>query len=663
MVNATSFGDLAGPLRLQAGGTLNPRRHLYVERPEDRILFKLLSEQEYVNVLTSRQMGKSSLMVRTAQALSESGVRCAIVDLAAELGTPATSSMYFHDLLTKIARDLQIENKLPAWWRHNASHVPNKLFIDFFRDLVAPQIDVPIVCFLDEIDSTIKFPWADDLFVALRGMHNERPLNPAFERVSFCLLGVATPDELIKDTRTTPYNIGTMIELSDFDLERDNLSHLAQAVHEDDALGHLVVKRIMDWTDGHPYLTMRLCTELMRRDVSSLDEIDALVEKFLANLQSSYVDAHFRQIVRFIETRITDQADVLDLYRRILGGAREHDGSTRVHGELKLSGLVKRDRHGDLRVRNATYAHLFNFNWLADVRALRQLDTSRRTLQAREFLASRGVVIGQNRIGSNVIKFPRNAGQNVWNEVIEELKYISYIKRIDVSYTGIKEVTRLQDIDKSNLQSIKAAHSKIVGLGDIVGLDDLRELDLAYTEHLNTLDGLERLDRLQFLDLTETRNSDFSFLRKLDQLEEIILRGTNVTDCEIVSEITSLRRVSLAFTPILEIAPLACLEALVELELFGTSVVNVDAVSGLTKLRRLDLFGTRVAELAPLAELGELQWLDLAHTEVVDVAPLASLINLRKLDLSGTMVKRESVGELRRQLEKRGNRSILIVGP
>ena len=38
------------------------------------------------------------------------------------------------------------------------------------------------------------------------------------------------PNELIKDRRTTPYNIGKTIELQDFDSERDDLGPLYRAV-------------------------------------------------------------------------------------------------------------------------------------------------------------------------------------------------------------------------------------------------------------------------------------------------------------------------------------------------------------------------------------------------------------------------------------------------
>ena len=83
---------------------------------------------------------------------------------------------------------------------------------------------VPIVIFLDEIDSTLKHTFTDGLFTAIRGMYNERSLVPEYEQVTFCLVGVATPNELIKDRRTTAYNVGRTLSLRDFDAGRDDLA-------------------------------------------------------------------------------------------------------------------------------------------------------------------------------------------------------------------------------------------------------------------------------------------------------------------------------------------------------------------------------------------------------------------------------------------------------
>jgi hypothetical protein len=56
------------------GGTLPPGVPSYVERQADKDLYEGLSRGEFCYVLTSRQMGKSSLMVHAAARLREDGV-------------------------------------------------------------------------------------------------------------------------------------------------------------------------------------------------------------------------------------------------------------------------------------------------------------------------------------------------------------------------------------------------------------------------------------------------------------------------------------------------------------------------------------------------------------------------------------------------------------
>src|SRR5262245_22600564 len=99
---------MSAELQLQAGGTLNSRRHLYIERREDEKFFELLEQAEYVNVLSSRQMGKSSLMMRAVQRLSEKGIKSVTIDLAAELGTPPNLDVFYLGLLSKIVRVLEL---------------------------------------------------------------------------------------------------------------------------------------------------------------------------------------------------------------------------------------------------------------------------------------------------------------------------------------------------------------------------------------------------------------------------------------------------------------------------------------------------------------------------------------------------------------------------
>src|SRR5262249_19537937 len=74
-----------------------------------------------------------------------------------------------------------------------------------------------LVIFLDEIDAVRSLPFStDEFFAAIRECYNGRTEDAEYERLTFCLLGVASPSDLIRDARTTPFNIGRRIELDDF---------------------------------------------------------------------------------------------------------------------------------------------------------------------------------------------------------------------------------------------------------------------------------------------------------------------------------------------------------------------------------------------------------------------------------------------------------------
>ena len=63
------------------GGTLNPDAPSYIVRKADRELCDHILAGDICYVLTPRQMGKSSLMLRTAKRLEKEGILTATVDL------------------------------------------------------------------------------------------------------------------------------------------------------------------------------------------------------------------------------------------------------------------------------------------------------------------------------------------------------------------------------------------------------------------------------------------------------------------------------------------------------------------------------------------------------------------------------------------------------
>lgn len=81
---------------------------------------------------------------------------------------------------------------------------------ELLETVLLEAIAQPIVIFIDEIDSTLSLPFnADDFFALIRACHE-------YKRLTFALLGVATPGDLIADKTRTPFNIGRAIQLNGF---------------------------------------------------------------------------------------------------------------------------------------------------------------------------------------------------------------------------------------------------------------------------------------------------------------------------------------------------------------------------------------------------------------------------------------------------------------
>src|SRR5205823_4554429 len=131
-------------------------------------------------------------------------------------------------------------------------------------------IDAPLVLIIDEIDSVRSLSFStDEFFRAVRGCYNQRAHDASMRNLTICLVGSATPSDLIQDTRTSPFNIGKRIELVDF--TRTECDPLEAGLIGQSAW---LLDRIYYWTNGHPYLTQALCAAAVESSASTVADVD-----------------------------------------------------------------------------------------------------------------------------------------------------------------------------------------------------------------------------------------------------------------------------------------------------------------------------------------------------------------------------------------------------
>ncbi|WP_243714146.1 AAA-like domain-containing protein [Nostoc sp. 106C] len=353
---------MSNPTIYTVGGKVQAGGGIYIPRQADEELLKLCRDATFAYVLTPRQMGKSSLMVRTAQTLADEGIQTVIVDLQ-ELGAKVTAEQWYFGFLVKLDDQLMFVTDVVSWWQeHEHLGVSQRLTL-FFQQVLLAEIEERVVIFVDEIDSTLSLDFTDDFYTAIRYLYVARATNPEFQRLSLVLMGVATPGDLIRDAKRTPFNIGQRVDLTDFTFEE--ALPLAEGLKLITDEAQQLLKWVLNWTEGHPYLTQRLCRAITEQGKSSWSKAD--VDRMVSNtfLGAMSEQDNNLQFVRDMLTKRSPDPEVLTTYRAIRLGKHPvvDEEQSIVKSHLKLSGVVRREQNV-LKVRNQIYRQVFDQKWL-----------------------------------------------------------------------------------------------------------------------------------------------------------------------------------------------------------------------------------------------------------------------------------------------------------
>ncbi|MEM9089349.1 MAG: AAA-like domain-containing protein, partial [Cyanobacteria bacterium P01_F01_bin.53] len=382
----------------QVGGSLPMDSPAYVVRAADKALHKALRKGEFCYILNTRQMGKSSLMVRMMNYLRKEDVCCAAIDMTQIGSETVTVEQWYKGLAVELWRSFNLRKrvKLRDWWAVRKDLSPVQRLSQFIEEIVLAhvgvgqtddqtdgqtddQVDVQtahqttrqIVVFIDEIDSVLglKFP-VDDFFRLIRSCYNQRTVKPGYGRLTFAFFGVATPSMLMRERTKTPFNIGQSIQLKGF--KEHEAQPLLYGLSEKVANPQVLLKEILAWTGGQPFLTQRLCKLIRDADApiptnEEAEWVETLVQtKIIENWESQDEPEHLRTIRDRLLYGEQSATQLLTLYRQILVNDDENgiaSVDSPLENELLLTGLVI-NQQGVLIVHNRAYRLIFDLAWV-----------------------------------------------------------------------------------------------------------------------------------------------------------------------------------------------------------------------------------------------------------------------------------------------------------
>ena len=329
---------------------------LYVQRDADRQIKNIIHDMGRPGyVLVSRQMGKTNLLLNAKRKLETPADVFVYIDLS----NPFESAKSCFENIVDTAIETNVEKfdvvaKVIQERRKELRDTPpHKQHTNELR-LLINAIEGKFVIILDEIDALTTTQYSDQIFAQIRSIYFSRVNFKELEKLTYIISGVIEPNEIIKDPKISPFNIGQKIFLNDFN--REEFEQFI--INSELTLGQEIRDRIFYWTSGNPRMTWDVCSEVENRlktEELTSDLIDKIVNQiYLTTFDKPPID-NIRELVskdREIRNSIVE-----------IEYKKGKEVSDKIKNKLYLSGIINYDEN-DIHIKNEIIKQSLNLEWI-----------------------------------------------------------------------------------------------------------------------------------------------------------------------------------------------------------------------------------------------------------------------------------------------------------
>ncbi|MBE9060029.1 AAA-like domain-containing protein [cf. Phormidesmis sp. LEGE 11477] len=318
-------------LQREPGGAVQFKTGLYVARPptETDCFAEIEQPGALIRIKAPRQMGKTSLMARILSHAREQGYQTVPISFQ------RADSRLFNDLdlllkwfCSQVGRRLKKLSDLEDYWVGFGSKDKCNAY---FEECLLEELDVPLVLALDEVDMVFPHPAvADDFFALVRSWYESARYgdfgSELWEKLRLVMVH-STEAYVPLNINQSPFNVGTNIELEEFDLAQ--VQDLAGR-YELSAIASYA-EALMALVGGHPYLIRKALYHLRREDMT----LNALAE--MAATESGIYSDHLRRHLYVLR----DYPVLAESFRQVVSKSRPIEIDAEASFKLESMGLVR----------------------------------------------------------------------------------------------------------------------------------------------------------------------------------------------------------------------------------------------------------------------------------------------------------------------------------